>query len=161
MSLESIIMRGVLKTLNKLDDIGALSLDEQIKRVDNVLGKSSITKPVNFQSLAAQSNLSYGVLMLLFRVSQEVFKETTGFLYFDVSSDSFPNHEDAKELKQQEPIKLNVPEKEIIEITMDQSEMSTSTPLQENANNPKKKKSRKSKKQKKQPEDTTPTKTGK
>ncbi|GES98815.1 hypothetical protein RCL_jg5680.t1 [Rhizophagus clarus] len=98
--LEGIIMRGVIKTVDKLDNIGTLSLDKQVARVNNVLGESSITKQVNFQSLAAQSNLSYGVLMLLFCVSQEVFKETTGYLYFDASSGSFPNLEAAKELKQ-------------------------------------------------------------
>ncbi|GBB83182.1 hypothetical protein RclHR1_00010064 [Rhizophagus clarus] len=145
--VEGIIMRGVIQTLNKLEDIGTLSLDEQVARVNKVLGESSITKQVNFQSLAAQSNLSYGVMMLLFRVSQEVFRETTGYIYFDATSGSFPNLEAAKELKQQEPMKLDILEKEIIEITMDQSEMSTSMPLQENANTPKKKKSRKSKKQ--------------
>ncbi|GBC06587.1 hypothetical protein RclHR1_06940004 [Rhizophagus clarus] len=154
-------MGGVLQAIHKLGNIGTLSLDEQVARVNTVFGKSSITKQVNFQTLATNSNLSYGVLMLLFRVSQEVFKETLGCLYFDASGGSFPNLEAAKEQKQREPMKLDVPEKEIIEITMDQSETSTSTPLHENAMTPKKKKSRKSKKQKKQPEDTASAEKGK
>ncbi|GBB96207.1 hypothetical protein RclHR1_02700009 [Rhizophagus clarus] len=159
---EGVLMGGVLQAIHKLGNIGTLSLDEQVARVNTVFGESSITKQVNFQALAANSNLSYGVLMLLFRVSQEVYKETLGCLYFDASAGSFPNLEAAKEqLNKREPMKLDVPEKEIIEITMDQSEMSTSTPLKENATTPKKKKSRKSKKQKKQPEDTTPAEKGK
>ncbi|GES88138.1 hypothetical protein RCL_jg25546.t1 [Rhizophagus clarus] len=55
-------------------------------------------------------------------------------------------------------MKTDEPEKEIIEITMDQSESSDSTPSQANTKNPKKKKSRKSKKQKQQPKDNTPAK---
>ncbi|GES88139.1 hypothetical protein RCL_jg25546.t2 [Rhizophagus clarus] len=93
---QEIIMRGVIKTLNKLANIGTLPLDEQINRVNTKL----------------------------------------------------------------EPMKTDEPEKEIIEITMDQSESSDSTPSQANTKNPKKKKSRKSKKQKQQPKDNTPAKKG-
>ncbi|GBB99935.1 hypothetical protein RclHR1_03690008 [Rhizophagus clarus] len=159
---EGVLMGGVLQAIHKLGNIGTLSLDEQVARVNTVFGESSITKQVNFQALATNSNLSYGVLMLLFCVSQEVYKETLGCLYFNASAGSFPNLEAAKEqLNKREPMKLDVPEKEIIEITIDQSETSTSTPLNENAMTPKKKKSRKSKKQKKQLEDTTPAEKGK
>ncbi|GBC07599.1 hypothetical protein RclHR1_07560003 [Rhizophagus clarus] len=160
--LETVTRRGVVDTLLALGNIGALPIDDQILRVDTILGKSAITQEVNFQELAKQTNLSYGVLMLMFRVSIATLQDTAAYLYFNASSQSFSNEEAAhKALKQKEPMKIDMPEKEIKYTNMDLSESSSSMPSTDNYKNPIKKKSRKSKKQKKQPEDTTPALKGK
>ncbi|GES79565.1 hypothetical protein RCL_jg23290.t1 [Rhizophagus clarus] len=99
--LKTVTKRGVINTLLQLGNIGTLTLDEQILKVDEILGKISIA----------------------------TLKEAMAYMYYNASSSSFQDEEEAwKTLQQKEPMKLDEPEKEIIDTTMDQSESSTSTP---------------------------------
>ncbi|GBB85230.1 hypothetical protein RclHR1_01180007 [Rhizophagus clarus] len=96
--LKTVTKRGVINTLLQLGNIGTLTLDEQILKVDEILGKTTL-------------------------------KEAMAYMYYNASSSSFQDEEEAwKTLQQKEPMKLDEPEKEIIDTTMDQSESSTSTP---------------------------------
>ncbi|GBB89303.1 hypothetical protein RclHR1_00160019 [Rhizophagus clarus] len=145
----------------KLGNIGTLSSDAQLTRINKVLGEKPCIKTVNIHNLTVQTNLAYGTILILLQVGLEIAAIANLAIEKVVQSELFANlsvlKQDLKQ-KQVEPIILDELEMEKMEIIEDQPKSSQSTPSQENAKNPKKKKSRKSKKQKKQPEDNQPAK---
>ncbi|GES86549.1 hypothetical protein RCL_jg18656.t1 [Rhizophagus clarus] len=140
---ESTAINIVQQLIVKLGNIGTLSPDDQLTRINKVLGEKPCIKTVNINNLAVQTNLTYGMILILLQVGLEIAAIANLAIEKVVQSELFTNlskqTEDSKQ-KQVKPIILDKLGMEKMEIIEDQPKSSQSTPSQENAKNLKKKK---------------------
>ncbi|GBC04089.1 hypothetical protein RclHR1_05500004 [Rhizophagus clarus] len=119
--IESTILKEIVDTLGNLGNIGTLSPDEQQQRVNDIMGISPATQRVNIHKLAVYTNLTYSNIMLILRIGLKVahtrtknLLEEVDYLRLKLDLSSSP-----AKLQQQQPIPLDTPKVEKMEIIED------------------------------------------